>query len=63
MISGSLWNYHRDRVNDDPNENNTDNSRLDNCKTVTSKSFEYKTKVIGSAPADNNTLDIQVVVP
>ena len=31
MISGSLWNYYRDNVNEDPNENNSDNY----SKTVT----------------------------
>ena len=25
MTSGSLWNYYRDEVNDDVNENNDDN--------------------------------------
>ena len=33
-------------MNDDANENNADIYRIDNSKTVTSESFEYKTKVI-----------------
>ena len=37
------------------------NFRINSNKT-TSKSFEYKTKIIGSTPADNNTLDTEVVV-
>ena len=40
MTSGSLWNYHREEINDDANENN----RVNNSNSTTSKSFEYKTK-------------------
>ena len=46
MTSGSLWNHCRHEMNDDANENNADIYRIDNSKTVTSESFEYKTKVI-----------------
>ena len=46
MTSESLWNYRRDKVNDDVNENNDDNYRINNEKTVTSKFFEYKKKII-----------------
>ena len=35
----SLWNYFRDEVNDDANENNTDNYKINNNKATTSKSF------------------------
>ena len=35
---------------------------VNNSKTK-SKSFEYKAKVIGRTPDDNNTLDAEVVVP
>ena len=63
MTSGSLWNYYRDEVNDDVNENNVANNMINNNKTITSKSFEYKTKLIGSTPNNNNTLDSEVVVP
>ena len=45
--SGSLWNYYRDEVNDDANKNNdAANYRINNNKTATTKSFEYKTKII-----------------
>ena len=45
------------------NENDaTNNNRTNNYKKVTSKSFEYKTKVIGKTPNDNNKLNIEVVV-
>ena len=38
MTSGSLWNYYRDEINDDGNENIAANIRINNNKT-TSKSF------------------------
>ena len=48
MASGILWNYYRDEVNDDANENNVDNYRTNNKKTTTSKYFKYKIKIIES---------------
>ena len=43
--SGSLWNYYRDEINDSANENNVvKNYIINNSKTTTSKSFEYKAK-------------------
>ena len=64
MTSGSLWNYYRDEVNDAAKENNaTFNYRMNNNKTTTSKYFEYKAKITGSTPVDNNVLDAEVVVP
>ena len=58
MISGSM------KISDDENENNdAGNYRININKTRTSKSFEYKTKVIRNTPVDNNTLDTEVVVP
>ena len=39
------------------------NPRVNKSKTTTTKSFEYKTKVIGSTPAYNNTLDTESVIP
>ena len=61
MTSGSLWNYYRDEVNDSAIENNDDSNKISNNKTVTSKSFEYKTKIIAGTPEDN-TLYAEVVV-
>ena len=61
ITSGSLLNYYRDEINDDENE--SVNNRINNNKTIRSKSFEYKTKLIGSTPSDNNILDTEVVVP
>ena len=61
---GSLWNYYRDEVNDAAKESNAIfNQRMNNKKTKTSKYFEYKTKITGSTPVDNNSLDKEVVVP
>ena len=57
MTSKNLWNYYRDKVMEDTKENNKDcNSRVNSNKATTRKSFEYKTKVKGSTPADNNAL-------
>ena len=61
--SGSLWNYYRDEMTDDANENDNANYRINHNKTITSKSFEYKTKIIGTTPANNNTLNTGVVAP
>ena len=55
MTSGSMWNYVRDEINDGANENVS--NRINNNKTITGKSFEYMTTLIGSTPDDNNTLD------
>ena len=61
MTSGNFWHYYGDNKND-VNENDNAN-RINNNKTMTSKSFEYKTKILGRTPDDNNSLDTEVVVP
>ena len=61
MTSGSSWNYYRDEINDDANENAI--NRINTNKSITIKSFEYKIKLIGSTPNYNNTLDAEVVFP
>ena len=63
MTSGSLWNCYRHEINDDANKNNAAYNRINNNKTITSKSFKNKTKLIGSTPNNNNILDAEVVVP
>ena len=63
ITSGSLWNYYRDEVNDDANENNDACIKINDNKTITGKSFEYKTKLIGSTPNNNNILDTEFIVP
>ena len=35
MISESLWNYYRDKINDDANENNVANNAVNNNKITT----------------------------
>ena len=63
ITSGSLWNYYRYDVNDDAIENNAPRIKINNNKTVIGRSFEYKAKLIGSIPVNNNILDAEVVVP
>ena len=41
--SGSLWNNYRDELTNDTNDNNSFNKNV-----VNSKSFKYKTSIIGS---------------
>ena len=41
--SGSLWNYYRDELRDETSDNNGPK------KDVNSKSFKYKTSIIGNA--------------
>ena len=53
--SGSLSNHYRDEVNYSAIENNKSNG-VNNNKTITSKSVEYKIKIKGKTPHDNNTL-------
>ena len=48
-------------INGDANENV--NNRINYNKTITSKSFTYRTKLIGSRPDDNNIVGAEVVVP
>ena len=48
MTSGTWWNYQRDEVNEDANENSdAGNYRINNNKTTKSKYFGYKTTIIG----------------
>ena len=63
MTSGSLWNFYRDKITDDANEDNATNNRINNNKTMKSKSFEYETELIGRTPNSNNIFDAEVVVP
>ena len=57
MTSKRSWNYFRDKVSDDANENNAGNNRINSNKTITSKSFEYSTKITGKTWDDKNTLE------
>ena len=62
VTSLSLWNYYKDEINDYENETNRFRNRLNNNKTIRSTSFEYKAKLIGSPPGNNNILNAEVVV-
>ena len=53
VTPGRLWNYYRDEVIDAANENDGANNNVNNNKTK-SKSFEHKTKLIGSTPNKNS---------
>ena len=53
MTSKNLWGYYKDELNDDANENNAARNKINSNKTITSKSFEYKTKLIGRTPNSN----------
>ena len=43
-------------------ENNDDNNRINGIKTITSKSLEYCTKLIGSTSNNNIRLHAEVVI-
>ena len=49
---GSLYNYYRDELSDDADDNN-----FDNIKVVNSNTFKYKNKIIG------NTYDVDARIP
>ena len=63
VTSESLWNYHRDKINDDENDNDDNDNNINNNKTTRSNSFKYKTKIIGSTPDNASRLNAEVVVP
>ena len=64
MTLGSVWNCCRNEVNDDANEKkDAGNYRINNNKTTTSKYFDYKAKIIGSALDNISRLVVEVVVP
>ena len=63
MTAKSLWNYYRDEVTDDANENNdANNYRINNNKKTTGKSFEYNINIIWSTPDNNSRLDAEFVI-
>ena len=56
MTSGSLWDYYRMKMII------LIIGSINNNKTIRSKSSEYRTRVIGRTPADNNTLNVELLV-
>ena len=63
MTSRSLQNYFRDEINDDENETDDNGNKINHNKTAASKSFKYKTKLIGSTPNNTNRLNAEFAVP
>ena len=69
--TGSFWNYYPDKPNSgySAQPDNLDNARYEREKIFypikNSESFDYKHKIIGSLPIDNNVVlsDIKIVVP
>ena len=62
MALGNLWNYYRDEVNHDANENNpAGNYKTNNNKKATSELFECKTKITASTPENNRRFDTKIV--
>ena len=59
MMSGSLWNYYRDKAKDPANKIYAANNNMINKKTIKSKSFDYKSKLIGKIPNDNSRLNAE----
>ena len=47
-ISGSLWQYYKN---------------VPNNKLAVSESFKYKVKITGKKPGDDNTKDVEIMVP
>ena len=56
MKSANLWNYYRDEVNDNSNEN-VDDYSANKSNIRTSRPFECKTKTARIAPANNDRLN------
>ena len=48
---GSLYNYHRDELSND-----NDNNNFDNIKVVNSETFKYKNKIIGNTYNVDSTI-------
>ena len=58
--SGSLFNYHRD----EPSESGTgDGNNRISISIENSKSFDYKTKIVGSSAAGAEQKDVTIAVP
>ena len=57
----------RDKINNNKNENDNkninNNNRLYNNRTVTIKSLQHKTKIIGSTADNKNRLNAELAAP
>ena len=56
-------NIYRNKMNHDVNENHDDDNNIYRNKIVTSKSFGYKTKLIGGTAKNYSTLHAEFVAP
>ena len=45
------------------NKNGDTGNKINNNKIITSKSFEYKTKLVETTPKNDNILDTKAVFP
>ena len=59
MTSGIIIENYHDAINE---INPAGNYGINNYQITTSKCFEYKTKIIGNTPVDNNKLDAEVLI-
>ena len=62
MTPGKLWNCDSNEINDSAIEINDDSNEINNNKTITSKSFEHKTILIGRTPEDNSASNAEFAV-
>ena len=60
--SGSFWDYYRDAIKDNENENNATNNKINNNKTAR-KSFEHRIKLAKSTPKNKIISEQEVVGP
>ena len=66
ITSGILWNCYGDEMTDAANENENNGAidfRINNDKVTTSKSSEYKIKLVARRPENASRLNAEVVVP
>ena len=63
MTSGSFWNYYRDELTDANENNDASGHRINKKKATSSKSFDYKAKIIGNTPDNNSRLDAEFADP
>ena len=63
VTSEILCYYYRDEVNHVNENNAVVNYRINKSKARASKRFEYKTKILANAPADDNTLNTKFAGP
>ena len=58
-----MWNHYRDGVNGSANEISDNDSMKNKNKTITKRSFNYKTKIIQSTSYNNSRLNSEVLFP